>query len=567
MRGLFICRLPGSEEIIAHVVGDSPQHQQHKQCHADDLRADHELLRQFAARHHLAYQEEGVAAVQSRDGQDVHEGQDDADECGELPEALPVPLRGEHAADGAEAAHALGSVLCKDILEVVHIAAQHFYAVIDAGGEGFKEPEVDLACAVVAQHLSVGDAHLVVGVHGERYGVIGRRALVAHYEREAAKIHAVGVVGGGERVAGAALLEVDLIPRLYAAAVIGEDAVPRPHAGLHGGRRGDDAVHHRRDAGLDERRQRLDHREHVHVARERDRHPLAIAQDIGHGRVGQCPVDAAYTLVAVEAQKLLGVGAQQNVAVAEAELVRLLVELHAVGHVLDRRVGLAPSEENHGVDEEGHDKVDEDAREHDDKALPGGMRAKLPRLRGTLHLVGIHRLVYHAGYLHIAAQRQPAEGIGGLAVLGFELEEREPGIEEETELLYSHLEDLCGQKVSSLMQYDENGETEYQLQMYSPQSEQNAGSRSAGFSGFDLFLLFGVPPLLALLIVWAIASRNKTKGIAVSADAYATGHLNLTRRQDIFTHITRTVTHIPRNDDHGGTSVNSSGFSHSSGKF
>ena len=110
-------------------------------------------------------------------------------------------------------------------------------------------------------------------------------------------------------------------------------------------------------------------------------------------------------------------------------------------------------------------------------------------------------------------------------------------------------------------------ETEYQLQMYSPQSEQNAGSRSAGFSGFDLFLLFGVPPLLALLIVWAIASRNKTKGIAVSADAYATGHLNLTRRQDIFTHITRTVTHIPRNDDHGGTSVNSSGFSHSSGKF
>lgn len=110
-------------------------------------------------------------------------------------------------------------------------------------------------------------------------------------------------------------------------------------------------------------------------------------------------------------------------------------------------------------------------------------------------------------------------------------------------------------------------ETEYQLQMYSPQSEQNAGSRSAGFSGFDLFLLFGVPPLLALLIVWAIASRNKTKGIAVSADAYATGHLNLTRRQDIFTHVTRTVTHIPRNDDHGGTSVNSSGFSHSSGKF
>ncbi|MEE8807268.1 MAG: TPM domain-containing protein [Lactimicrobium sp.] len=95
-----------------------------------------------------------------------------------------------------------------------------------------------------------------------------------------------------------------------------------------------------------------------------------------------------------------------------------------------------------------------------------------------------------------------------------------------------------------------------------------ASHTSSGYSGFELFLLFGVPPLLALLIVWAIASRNKTKGIAVSADTYATGHLNLRRREDIFTHVTRTVTHISHdNDSHGGTSVDSSGFSHSSGKF
>lgn len=74
-------------------------------------------------------------------------------------------------------------------------------------------------------------------------------------------------------------------------------------------------------------------------------------------------------------------------------------------------------------------------------------------------------------------------------------------------------------------------------------------------------------PLIALLACWIMASKNKTKGRAYKASGYQNGAIHLTRREDMFTHTTRTVTHVHHDNGGGGTSVNSGGFSHSSGHF
>lgn len=85
-------------------------------------------------------------------------------------------------------------------------------------------------------------------------------------------------------------------------------------------------------------------------------------------------------------------------------------------------------------------------------------------------------------------------------------------------------------------------------------------------------LMYSLAPILALIITVIIANKNKTKGIATEASAYITnGGLNLSTSLDLYSHTTRTVRHIPPpSNDHsssGGTSVNSGGFSHSSGHF
>ena len=80
-------------------------------------------------------------------------------------------------------------------------------------------------------------------------------------------------------------------------------------------------------------------------------------------------------------------------------------------------------------------------------------------------------------------------------------------------------------------------------------------------------------PLLALIITLFLASKHKTKGIATRAGAYITeGGIHLSTALDLYSHTTRTVRHIPRqNNTNGGGGGHSSnhggGFSHSSGHF
>ena len=93
----------------------------------------------------------------------------------------------------------------------------------------------------------------------------------------------------------------------------------------------------------------------------------------------------------------------QYIAVLEAECLGLAVELHAEVHVLHRDVGVAPIEQNHRVDEQCQQEVDQHATNHNQQALPGWLRAELPRLFGLFHLLGIEALVNHARYLAVAA--------------------------------------------------------------------------------------------------------------------------------------------------------------------
>ena len=62
-----------------------------------------------------------MSAVEGRYGQDVHEGEDDAEEGRHQPESVPVPCVGEEAAYGSESAQRLGTVCGEEVLQVVDI--------------------------------------------------------------------------------------------------------------------------------------------------------------------------------------------------------------------------------------------------------------------------------------------------------------------------------------------------------------------------------------------------------------------------------------------------------------
>ena len=80
---------------------------------------------------------------------------------------------------------------------------------------------------------------------------------------------------------------------------------------------------------------------------------------------------------------------------------------------------------------------------------------------------------------------------------------------------------------------------------------------------------FGGAPLIALIVCLIIKAKNKTAGIQMEANNYIPkGGVHLTGQQDIFLYRTESVTHINRDrGGGGGTSINSGGFSHSSGSF
>lgn len=54
-----------------------------------------ESVRWFAARNNFVEQKEYVTTIKRGDWENVHKGKHERDECGELPEDLPIPCGGE----------------------------------------------------------------------------------------------------------------------------------------------------------------------------------------------------------------------------------------------------------------------------------------------------------------------------------------------------------------------------------------------------------------------------------------------------------------------------------------
>ena len=265
-----------------------------------------------------------------------------------------------------------------------------------------------------------GGAYLqaVGGRPGPRHGVVETRQLFGE------------LVGGIDRFA-----------------VDGQQSVALPDAQF--GRRAarDDRIDRRRHERTAEHGRRFQHFEQVDLARQRHAGGLSVADDIDKPCLGNAAEE-----VGVEVLERSSVCSDEDVAVLEAHAFGLLVELHAHLHVLHAHIVLAPSEHNHGVDEQRQQEIDQHAACHDEQTLPRRLRAKLPWLLGLLHLFGVHALVYHAGNLAIAAEGQPAKAVGRVTVLGFELEKMEPGVEEEVEFLYSDTKELGEEEVASFVE-------------------------------------------------------------------------------------------------------------------
>ena len=74
--------------------------------------------------------------------------------------------------------------------------------------------------------------------------------------------------------------------------------------------------------------------------------------------------------------------------------------------------------------------------------------------------------------------------------------------------------------------------------------------------------------ILSFVVCFILKANMESVEESSEADAYVTaGSVNFTAREDHFTHQTETRTVISKDSDSGGTSIDSDGFSGSSGKF
>ena len=80
-----------------------------------------------------------MSTIESGNGQDIHESQDDRQEGCHTPEHHPVPYRWEQTADGAKATQRFCSVGCCHIFQIVYITAKHTQSVFNTSREALKE--------------------------------------------------------------------------------------------------------------------------------------------------------------------------------------------------------------------------------------------------------------------------------------------------------------------------------------------------------------------------------------------------------------------------------------------
>lgn len=119
--------------------------------------------------------------------------------------------------------------------------------------------------------------------------------------------------------------------------------------------------------------------------------------------------------------------------------------------------------------------------------------------------------------------------------------------------------------MSTAGQYLEAAENGTPVDIYSDDEIDPAVS-----TGVNILLIVGVPCLISLAVCGVFAAQMKTARRQTGARGYiSNGGVDMRVTQDQFLYHTETRQPIPQNDNNsgGGTTVNSAGHSHSSGKF
>ena len=408
-----------------------------------------------------------MTAIKCRDRQNVHEGEDDAQEGRHRPEHVPVPVRREETADSPEASDALRTVSRSEVTEVADIAAQHVPAMLDSGREALEEAIFLLHRFVIGGKRRLKNTQFEVGCQHHLHSIELLHALVLYgQDHRAGRQRILVRILHGHDIIEHAHLIVHVAPCLNLLAIDRSDEVTRLDA-RPGSRR---TAHHTvdlcRDERLDEVRTGLDHRQHIHVAGQRNAVLLAVTQYINTFRLGYLAEEVAVHIGIFTERSL--VRPEHDIMVAEAQCLGISIETHTHAHVRHLEIRITPGEHDHRIDEERKDKIDQHATHHDQQPLPCRLGAELPRLRLFLHLLGIKTLVNHTGNLAVAAQRQPAHAVLGIVLFRLPAEELsfplpDVHIEEDKELFDTDTEEFRKEHMSAFVKQDKQRDCQNKL--------------------------------------------------------------------------------------------------------
>ena len=117
-----------------------------------------------------------------------------------------------------------------------------------------------------------------------------------------------------------------------------------------------------------------------------------------------------------------------------------------------------PSERDTSIYDEGEDDIEDHPTGHDHQARKGLLAAELIGLRLTGQRLSIQRLIDHTSDLAVAPEREPAKAVDRTATLTLPLEDREPGVKEEIELIYTGPEETGHRVMPQLVDEDQDRE-------------------------------------------------------------------------------------------------------------
>lgn len=147
-------------EESQYIVQIRHNKQQQEDCESHVLCTLHELIARLTTCNYLVEEEEYMTAIQCRNRQDIHECQDNAQECCHHPEGVPIPHRREETAQGSETAQTLGTLLGEYIFHIAYIARKHIPAILHTSRETLEEAITDMGYLVIEHHRMIVEAEL-----------------------------------------------------------------------------------------------------------------------------------------------------------------------------------------------------------------------------------------------------------------------------------------------------------------------------------------------------------------------------------------------------------------------